>query len=96
MLLPAAVKAQLYYADNGDSTATITGCGPNFNGAMTVPDTNNGLKVSSIGDSAFEGRIPIGDRCKPMRSQAACLISATRNGRIIPVASTASSRRNFQ
>ena len=48
LTLPAAVQAQYnYMTDNG--TITITGytC---FGGAVTIPDTIDGLPVTSIGD----------------------------------------------
>ena len=49
--LPAVVHAQFEYtADNG--TITITGyTGPG--GAVTIPDTIDGLPVTSIGEWAF-------------------------------------------
>src|SRR5258705_489924 len=51
LTLPAVVQAQFnYMTDNG--TITITGyTGPG--GAVTIPDTINGLPVTSIGDVAF-------------------------------------------
>ena len=55
LLLPGVAQAQLSYTDNGDGTATITGCDPNYNGALAIPDTTNGLTVTSIGDGAFFG-----------------------------------------
>jgi hypothetical protein len=55
VMLPAVVQAQLSYMDNGDGTATITGCDQDYSGAVTIPDTTNGLMVSSIGDGAFYG-----------------------------------------
>jgi len=54
--LPAVLQAQLSYTDNGDGTATITGCDPNYNGALAIPGTTNGLTITSIGDEAFFGR----------------------------------------
>ncbi len=54
LTLPAAVQAQFYYSNNGDGTATITGySGPG--GAVTIPDTTNGLTVTSIANGAFGG-----------------------------------------
>ena len=49
----SVVQAQDYaYTDNGDGTCTITGyTGPG--GTVTIPDTINGLSVTSIGWSAF-------------------------------------------
>jgi hypothetical protein len=51
--LPAVVQAQDYtYTTNDDNTITITeytGSG----GAVTIPDTINGLPVTSIGNAAF-------------------------------------------
>ena len=53
LTLPAAVQAQDYtYTTNDDNTITITeytGSG----GAVTIPDTINGLPVTSIGNAAF-------------------------------------------
>ena len=57
MVLPAPVYAQLSYMDNGDGTAIIAGCDQNYSGAMVIPDTINGLRVTSIGDMAFFGCI---------------------------------------
>ncbi len=54
-MLPGVVNAQLSYADNGDGTATITSCDPNYDGVVTIPSSTNGLTVISIGDSAFLG-----------------------------------------
>ena len=53
LTLPAVVQAQLNYRTN-NGTITIskyTGVG----GAVTIPDTVNGLPVTSIGNSAFSG-----------------------------------------
>jgi hypothetical protein len=53
LTLPAAVQAQFSYTTNADGvTLTITGyAGPG--GAVTIPDTINGLPVTSIGYRAF-------------------------------------------
>ena len=49
--LPSALQAQYNY-ETHSSTITITGyAGPG--GAVLVPDTINGLSVTSIGDKAF-------------------------------------------
>jgi hypothetical protein len=54
MAAPAAVQAQLTFVTNADNTITITGyTGPPW--AVTIPTNINGLRVVSIGDSAFEG-----------------------------------------
>jgi BspA type Leucine rich repeat region (6 copies) len=52
LTLPAAVQAQFYYWIN-NGTITITGY-TGSGGAVTIPDTINGLPVTSIGDGAFE------------------------------------------
>jgi len=53
LTLPAAVQAQFTYTTN-NGAITITGyTGPG--GAVTIPSTINGLPVTGIGDSAFEG-----------------------------------------
>ena len=52
LALPAVVQAQFTFTTNGDNTITITkytGSG----GAVTIPDTINGLPVTSIGSDAF-------------------------------------------
>jgi hypothetical protein len=53
LALPAVVYAQLSYMDNGDGTATITGCAQKYVGAVTIPGSTNGLLVTSIGSEAF-------------------------------------------
>jgi BspA type Leucine rich repeat region (6 copies) len=53
LALPAAVQAQFYYTTN-NGTITITGY-TGSGGAVTIPDTLNGLPVTDIGDWAFEG-----------------------------------------
>jgi hypothetical protein len=51
LVLPAVVQAQFRYTTS-NGTITITGyTGPG--GAVTIPDTINGLPVTSIGDNAF-------------------------------------------
>ena len=46
------VQAQFNYTNNGDGTVTITGyTGPVT--AVTIPNTINGLPVTSIGYDAF-------------------------------------------
>jgi hypothetical protein len=51
LALPAVVQAQFLYTTN-NGTITITGyTGPG--GAVTIPDTINGLSVTSVGDFAF-------------------------------------------
>jgi hypothetical protein len=52
LMLPAAVQAQWVYTNNGDASITIAGyTGPG--GGVTVPDTIDGLPVTSIGYLAF-------------------------------------------
>jgi hypothetical protein len=47
LALPAVVQAQFNYTTNADNTITITGyTGPG--GAVTIPDTIDGLPVTSI------------------------------------------------
>jgi BspA type Leucine rich repeat region (6 copies) len=53
LALPAVVQAQFTYTTN-NGTITITGY-TGSGGAVTIPDTINGLPVTSIGDDAFEG-----------------------------------------
>jgi hypothetical protein len=50
-MLPAVVQAQFTYVTN-NGTITITGY-TGSGGAVTIPDTTNGLPVTSIGDWAF-------------------------------------------
>jgi len=51
LTLPIAVQAQFNYTTN-NATITITGY-TGSGGAVTIPDTINGLPVASIGDRAF-------------------------------------------
>jgi hypothetical protein len=51
LTLPAAVQAQFNYTTN-NGAITITGY-TGHGGAVTIPDTINGLPVTAIGDSAF-------------------------------------------
>jgi hypothetical protein len=53
LALPIAVQAQFTYTTN-NGTITITGY-TGTNGDVTIPDTINGLPVTSIGESAFGG-----------------------------------------
>lgn len=46
------VYGQLSFSNNGDGTATITTCNRYYSGAVTIPDTTNGLLVTSVGDNA--------------------------------------------
>jgi hypothetical protein len=48
---PVAMEAQFYYTTN-DGTITITGYA-GTNGVVVIPDTINGLSVTSIGEGAF-------------------------------------------
>lgn len=52
MAVPVLARAQLTYTTNGGAI-TITGCDPGFNGAMTIPDSTNGLPVTGIAGMAF-------------------------------------------
>ena len=58
LALPAVVQAQFTYSTN-NGTVTIMGyTGPG--GAVTIPETINGLLVTSIGDFAFyNGAAPL-------------------------------------
>ena len=47
--------AQLSYETNINGTITITGGCPSSPGAVTIPETINGLSVTTIGDFAFSG-----------------------------------------
>jgi hypothetical protein len=49
---PLSATAQFTYNNNGDGTCTITGYG-GPGGAVTIPDSTNGLSVVSIGNYAF-------------------------------------------
>jgi len=52
LALPAAVRAQFTFTTNTDGSLNIdlyTGSG----GAVTIPDTTNGLPITSIGEGAF-------------------------------------------
>lgn len=53
IVMPAIVQAQLSYTNNGDGTATITSCEPNYQSAVTIPSSTNGLAITGIGDEAF-------------------------------------------
>ncbi len=53
LLLPAVAQAQFTFTTNNDGSLNIsqyTGSG----GAVVIPDTTNGLPVTSIGDNAFQ------------------------------------------
>ena len=52
LTLPAAVQAQFGYTTNS-GTFTIIGY-TGLGGAVTIPDTINGLPVTSIGSCAFQ------------------------------------------
>jgi hypothetical protein len=51
-MLPAVVQAQFNFTTNSNNTITITSYTGNGS-AVTIPDTINGLPVTSIGDRAF-------------------------------------------
>jgi hypothetical protein len=52
--LPATVKAQFTYTTNSDGSLNITGdTNIPVNGSVTIPETIDGLQVTSIGDNAF-------------------------------------------
>jgi hypothetical protein len=50
---PTAVQAQFSYIINADNTVTITGLTAGSGGAVTIPATTNGLRVTSIAMNAF-------------------------------------------
>ena len=54
LMLPAVVQAQFTYTTN-NGAITITGHIGTVVGAVTIPDTINGLPVTSIGNDAFAG-----------------------------------------
>ncbi|MGB7749075.1 MAG: leucine-rich repeat protein [Verrucomicrobiia bacterium] len=59
LAVPAAVQAQFNFTTNTDGSLNIanyTGSG----GVVIIPDTTNGLPVTSIGEDAFEYRILTG------------------------------------
>lgn len=49
---PVAVRAQYNYSINGDGSITVTGY-TGAGGAVAIPDTLNGLRVTSIGKESF-------------------------------------------
>src|ERR1039458_2918354 len=54
LMLPAVVQAQFTFTTN-NGAITITGHIGTVVGAVTIPDTINGLPVTSIGNDAFAG-----------------------------------------
>ena len=53
LALPAVAQDRFYYTHNGDGTITITEyTGPA--GAVIIPDTINGLPVTTLGIMAFK------------------------------------------
>ncbi len=50
----AATYGKLTYEVRDDGTIKITDCDGNASGALTIPDTINGKKVTGIGKNAFE------------------------------------------
>ena len=50
----AATYGNLTYEVKNDGTIKITDCNENASGALTIPDTINGKKVTGIGKNAFE------------------------------------------
>ncbi len=53
LTMPAAVQARFNCVTNADDTITITSY-PSADGDVIIPDTINGLPVTTIGDYAFE------------------------------------------
>ncbi len=56
---PAQVMAQFTFTTNTDGSLNIAGY-TGSGGALTVPDTTNGLPITSIGTNAFYGCVIIG------------------------------------
>ena len=52
LLLPTAVQAQFTFTINADNTLTLTGY-TGTGGAVIIPDTTNGMTITSIGVNAF-------------------------------------------
>jgi hypothetical protein len=54
LALPTIVEAQFFFSTNNDGSLTIAGSPyPGPVGAVVIPDTTNGYKITSIGDGAF-------------------------------------------
>jgi len=53
LMLPATARAQFNYETNSGEITITRYTGPG--GAVAIPDSINGLAVTSIGDFAFEG-----------------------------------------
>ncbi|MGM9734369.1 MAG: leucine-rich repeat domain-containing protein, partial [Prevotella sp.] len=52
----AGTYGDLTYTVNSDgATCTITGCNTSASGALVIPETIDGYRVTSIGDGAFDG-----------------------------------------
>ncbi|KAB2661307.1 MAG: leucine-rich repeat domain-containing protein, partial [Verrucomicrobia bacterium] len=54
LALPTYLQAELLYTSDGISIA-ITGSNPKATGTLFIPETINGLPVTSIGQDAFYG-----------------------------------------
>jgi len=52
VMLPAMAKAQFTFTTNADNTLTLTGYS-GTNGALTIPEMNNGMAVTAIGTGRY-------------------------------------------
>jgi hypothetical protein len=57
LLLPAVLQAQFNFSTNGGSITITRYTGPG--GVVVVPDTTNGLPITSVGGGAFENKTSV-------------------------------------